>query len=122
MSLRSIIGRFIGNKSSTLRNKPGGMAWINSAIDDGCGSAQLLNRVVRTVRLKPSGMWEIEPIQSYRATRPVRFTSVSDRVYLTGDLIHVDGIADIGLTPIPGDLCTDEEVRDLYAPKIPEAA
>jgi hypothetical protein len=114
MSLLSRIREAFGGKPA-LRNKPGGMAWINSNVDGNDGTSILINRVVRTVRLKNGNHWEIDPPQPYTATRGVRYV-VNGFVSTPGQRINAIAMADDCLTPIQGDV-TDEEVRELYAPK-----
>lgn len=98
-----------------LRNKPGGYAWIRGLDGD---EAPLNGRAVKTVRFV-NGYWEIEPAQ------PIRLTDYTTDV--TGQLCHpgdavVDGLLDKNLEPWKDTGLTDEEVRDLYAPKQTEAA
>ena len=95
-----------------LRNKAGGYAFINSTLKAVAGSDVLLNRVVKTVRMD-AGVWLIEPVQKFRATTRVRMVMTGD-VYEAGQTVCIEGIADECLTPIPGDLCSNEEVSSLY--------
>jgi hypothetical protein len=61
----------------------------------------LIGRIVRVVRLDADNFWELE--------QPIPLSNV--------DLY---AIADDNLRPIRPHGVTDEEVRDLYAPKVPE--
>jgi hypothetical protein len=101
-----------------LRNKPGGLAWINSKVDQGDGAAVLVNRIVQTVRLKHSDMWEIEPPQEYTLTSPV-FNVHAGRQFYAGDRVLSIGIRDECLTPIPdvGDDARDESLA--WLPPVP---
>jgi hypothetical protein len=101
-----------------LRNKPGGLAWINSNVDEGGGTGALVNRVVRTVRLMHGDVWLIDPPQSYIATTHLTFTQ-SNNCARPGDKVIADGIRDGSLTPMQGDV-THEEVEELHlAPRAP---
>jgi hypothetical protein len=101
-----------------LRNKPGGLAWINSKVGDGDGSEVLVNRIVQTVRLRHSDMWQIEPPQEYTVTSPV-FNVPSGKQFLAGDRVVSIGIRDECLTPIPdvGDDARDESLA--WLPPVP---
>lgn len=103
---------------AVLRNKPGGFAWINSGADEGNGSHVLVNRVVRTVRLAHSNLWLIEPVQIYRIERPTFFL-LTGQSASAGQIVFVNGLTDHCLTPIPGDLVSEEEVAGLFAPTLP---
>jgi hypothetical protein len=96
-----------------LRCRAGGMAWIQSRFLD-CGAETLNGRAVKTVALLPSGKWRIEPPQYFMATAPTLF---GERLYRAGDVVGIDGVADRALEPWKEDGVSDEEVRDLYAPK-----
>lgn len=101
----------------TLRNKPGGMAWINGVIDSGDGARVLVNRVVVTKRLINGDMWEIDPPQRYVATT---FTRFSNGVLVhAGDTVTAIGMRDMCLTPIRevGDGERDESLA--WLPPVP---
>jgi hypothetical protein len=83
----------------TIRNKPGGLAWINSKVDMSDGAGALVNRIVRTVRLRHSDMWEIDPPQEYTITCPI-LHAASGRRFEPGDRAIAMGIRDECLTPI----------------------
>jgi hypothetical protein len=101
-----------------LRNKPGGLAWINTKVDQGDGAAVLVNRIVQTVRLKHSDMWEIEPAQEYTLTSSV-FNVHAGRQFHAGTRVLSIAVRDECLTPIPdvGDDARDESLR--YLPPVP---
>ena len=103
-----------------LRNQPGGMAWINSGIDEGDGAAALVGRVVRTVRVKTGDMWAIDPPQIYTITHQ-SYNRPSGIEARPGSRVLSIAIRDNCLTPIEGDVDA-EEVRELYAPKVRETA
>jgi hypothetical protein len=113
MSIISRIREAFGGKPA-LRNKPGGMAWINHRINDGEGSEVLVNRVVRTVRRTHGDFWEVDPPQVYTITKNA-FNKISGLRSKPGDVVKSVSIRDECLTPIQGDV-TDEEVSNLYAP------
>lgn len=113
MSLLNNIRGALG-MTPKLRNKAGGMAWINAGVDGGCGERALINRVVRTVRVKGDALWEIDPPQPYLVERDTRFVS-NGHVAKAGQQVIAISIKDECLTPIQGDI-SDEEVSDLYLP------
>lgn len=122
MSIPSRIRDFLSPSASpTLRNKPGGMAWINANVDEGEGSVALVNRIVRTVHAQAGGFWRIDPPQVYTITRSA-YNAVSSLRVRPGDSVLSIAIHDECLTPIPDAGITDEEVRELYSPKQTEAA
>lgn len=96
-----------------LRNKAGGYAFVNATVDEGCGSGAMVNRVVCTVKLDREDLWFIEPPQEYVVTGNVIFT-VTGTEARKGDRVRIVSLRDNCLTPIPGDLCSDEEVSSLY--------
>jgi hypothetical protein len=101
----------------TLRNRPGGLAWINSSIDCGEGSIALVNRIVRTTALLPDGMWVIEPEQPYVLTKHARFND--GEVFEAGRAVRSIAIKDECLTPMPG--ITDDETTEEqgFQPPVP---
>lgn len=119
MSLLNKIREVFGCKPK-LRNKAGGMAWINSGVDQGCGEGALIGRIVKTVSVRRGDAWIIEPPQFYIVTHPCTFVANGHKAE-AGDKGLAIAITDACLTPIQGDI-SDEEVRDLYAPKLPEVA
>lgn len=104
-----------------LRNKPGGMAFINAKVNEGEGSIALVNRVVRTVRSYDGDFWEIDPPQAFTITKHAR-NAKSGLSMKPGDVVRSIGIRDEYLTPIKGDGVTDEEVRELFSPRQPVEA
>jgi hypothetical protein len=100
-----------------LRNRPGGLAWINREIDCGEGSAALRNRVVTTTWLKDGDLWAIDPPQAYVLTRDTNFANGYRAA--KGDTVTAIGIRDCCLTPIPGvrDDAQDESAR--WLPPVP---
>lgn len=84
-----------------LRNKPGGLAYINSRIDEGDGAHVLVNQVVRTVRLSGTDFWVVDPAPAYLCLKNALNTN-SGQVYRAGDRIRVFSIKDESLTPIRG--------------------
>lgn len=81
----------------TLRNKPGGMAWIKHY--DAFGQRALAGRVVTTVRLTEKGFWLIEPPQSFVVTENVKIMDTG-QIFLKGDNPTVVAIVDDLLEPI----------------------
>lgn len=94
------------------RNKPGGYAWINAAVDCGCGEHVLIGRVVRTVKLTEFGLWAVEPPQVYTCTHLTTF--VNGGLARSGDVVTALAFSDECLTPIPGDCVKQEDVEELY--------
>jgi hypothetical protein len=97
-----------------LRNKPGGMAWINGIPDTGTGEAATNCSAVRTVRLTNSGHWEIDPPIEFRVRGLCR--GFQGHIYSPGELVRTVAVLDEFLEPWKEDGVTDSEVRDLYAP------
>lgn len=101
-----------------LRNKAGGMAWINSKVDEGEGSAALVNRVVKTMRIAHGDFWAIDPPQVYTITSPSR-NMISGLRLQPGMRVVSMSIRDECLTPIPG-IGDDEQDESLrYLPPVP---
>lgn len=96
-----------------LRNKPGGLAWVNSNVDEGGGTEVLVHRVVRVVRLADADFWRVDPPLEYVATARLKFANGFRAD--PGDRIVVGGVRDHCLTPIDGNV-TSEEVEQLYQP------
>lgn len=124
MNLLSRIASMLRRESrpqapSTLRNRIGGMAWILLKEDDGTGSYALHRRIVTTVRLRPDGMWQVDPPQRFMVRQPLL---TNHMLFLPGDIAVADGMVDAILEPIPDTGVTEEEVAVLYAPKVPERA
>lgn len=102
-----------------LRNRAGGMAWV---LTNGLhsGAETLAGSAVKTVSVSAEGMWVIEPLLAYRATCNQRFPD--GHLYVTGEYIVIAAVHDRALLPWKEDGVSDSEVRELYAPKLPEAA
>lgn len=98
----------------TLRNKPGGMAWVRGITE----LPELNGRYVTTVRIANDARWAIEPQQP--VVCPAGLRTTEGKVTKAGDEGIVTAIADDCLEPIPDTGVTDEEVADLYAPKVRE--
>jgi hypothetical protein len=103
-----------------LRNKPGGMAWVRG-INHGNGIESINGAAVQSVRILRGSIWLIEP--------NIRVTFSRDTLYqrqevlvLAGESYVIDGVADANLVPWKDADLTDEEVRELYTTKQPEAA
>jgi hypothetical protein len=94
-----------------LRNKPGGMAWINAAIDEGTGAFVLIGHPVRIVRLIDGDYWMIDPPQSYVLTSRTKFTA-DRKIYPAGSRITFRAVRDDCLTPWRdlGDEAQDESL------------
>lgn len=109
MNLRSILGnlfgRSAGSPSSTLRNKPGGLAWIRGL--DEAGS--LNGQIVTTVRIATGVLWEIDPPLPLQLT--YRLMDVRGRIAEPGDTTFVISIHDSCLVPLknPGEGARSEE-------------
>lgn len=101
---------------STLRNKPHGMAWINSRAALTPGAEVLIGHAVKTVALKSPGMWLVEPPQEFVTGGPTRING--GRVVPAGTAVIVIGIADATLDPWQEDAggVTETEVLQLYSP------
>lgn len=118
--MRRLIDWFLGREKPqaptppALRNKAGGMAWIKN-MDTFDGSDALNGRAVRTVRLRESGCWEIEPTQSFIAACNVHYLKC-DRRFDSGQAVHIDGITDECLEPWKDTGLRQEDVSELYAP------
>jgi hypothetical protein len=99
---------------TTLKNRPGGMAWVQSDRLHS-GAERLLNSAVKTVSVDEHGMWRIEPVLGYVATAAQRFPDGS--TYIAGDLVLITGMHDSALEPWKESGVTTEEVTSLYAPQ-----
>ncbi len=106
-----------GTPPPTLRNKPGGMAWIKPFGQD-MGAGVLAGRVVKTVRLNEHGSWDIEPAQTIICTAWVYFPHI-DCYGFPGAQVTYEGLNDEILEPIgnPGYTEKDESLR--YLPPVP---
>lgn len=114
MGLRSFFDRMLGREQPpTLRNKPGGIAYVRSA-PTGYGAEALNGQIVKTQRINERSTWTIEPELLFVATAPVR-TSYGQLVP-PGMPVGVSGIEDCFLEPLKGDDIRKEEVDQLYAP------
>jgi hypothetical protein len=126
MSFWNTIRDFLGGYPSApskpaLRNRAGGLAWINARVDEGDGAVALVNRVVRTVRITGEDFWLIDPPQAYVCT--ARSVNVATGIVARpGEIVLVDGIRDASLTPIPsiGDDERDESLA--WLPPVPTRA
>jgi hypothetical protein len=116
--IRAALRREPPASAPRLRNRVGGMAWVNARVGD-CGAEVLVGRAVKIVALNPSGKWRVDPPQQYIATAPI--LTDDGRVALPGDRVLVLGFGDATLAPWKedGDGVTDAEVRKLYEPPIP---
>jgi hypothetical protein len=116
--LRRLFGRNDTPSVPTLRNKPGGMAWIKPYGRE-YGAIAIAGQAVRTVRLIGSDMWEIDPQPSYRIG-PMGVESVQSGVIgRPGDTAHVTGLSDDLLEPWK-DIGDDERDESLsYLPPVP---
>jgi hypothetical protein len=111
--MRRLIDWFLGRPTPPkLRNKPQGMAWIRD-LDDVPGAEVMNGRAVKTVRLKESGYWAIEPVQEWRATGSIL---VNGSLVRPGDLLTTSAICDACLEPWKDTGLRDEDVRALYEP------
>jgi hypothetical protein len=104
MNLRKLISDFFGGgdggQPPRLRNKPNGLAFINSKADEGGGTGAIVGRYVTTRRLVYGDMWEIDPPQFYVSTANLIFHG-----YLfvpAGSTVRCWGVRDESLTPVPG--------------------
>lgn len=85
---------------NALRNRPGGLAWIQiPAKYNGTGVEVLHGRHVTTVGLNSHGRWLIEPAQSF--TAGPRGFSRSGRTFNEGERATVIAITDEQLIPVP---------------------
>lgn len=107
---------FQGQPTSTLRNKPGGLAWIK----DRGELHGTYGRIVTTVCLSRPGHWLIDPPQEAVARTFLRTTE--GRPVLPGDRVLVTAVADAYLEPIRdvGDGEKDESAR--WLPPVPTDA
>lgn len=118
---RRIFGRNDPPSPPALRNKAGGMAWIKP-YGELYGATAIAGQAVRTVRLVSEDQWEVEPRPSY-VVGPFSVDCASSGVIgRPGDTAIVCALADHLLEPWKDTGITDEEVRDLFAPKQTEAA
>jgi hypothetical protein len=126
MTLRKLISDFFGASNGSgyadsrppLRNKPNGLAFINSNADEGGGTGALVGRYVTTRRVIQGDMWEIDPPQMYAATGNLLFHGVL--FVPAGSMVTCAGVRDNCLTPVPGLKLNAQEIAELYeAPPAP---
>lgn len=104
-----------GELPPKLRNRPGSMAYINSAADEGGGTGDLVGRIVMTTRVMIApDMWAIDPPQKYTATARMR-SPFSGAIVRPGDVATCTGMRDCALTPIPDTGISSDEVQHLYS-------
>lgn len=102
----------------TMRNRPGGLAYIQIPPSYyGTGAEDLNGHYVTTKSLNASGRWVVEPQQSFIAARDCRLNGVP---VSRGEPICVFGINDSYLIPVPDTGITEEEVTALYEPGVKE--
>lgn len=101
---------------SSLRNRPGGVAYINNRIVGmpGSGIEMLVGCYVVTRRVVHGDFWEIEPPQKMLALKNYR--DATGRLCYAGDVGLVVNIGDYALTPIPDAKLSKREVQRLYEP------
>jgi hypothetical protein len=118
MNLLDALKRVCG-MAPVLRNKPGGMAWVQSGRFHS-GAEKLEGQAVRTASVDAEGYWRIEPRLAYITTAPQVFADglVADR----GRVVFIERIQDSALEPWKDTDITDEEVRELFAPNNKETA
>lgn len=100
-----------------LRNKPGGMAYLNARCNEGSGTGALVGRIVQTVSFDAASQyWRIDPPQPYTVTADTHFKS---GFVAAGTNTFCIGVSDVGLTPLadPGHEEQDESLR--YLPPVP---
>lgn len=114
-AMRDFLRRRLAPPPSTLRNKPGGMAWIKPYGHD-FGAHVLAGHVVRTMYVTDGNKWEIDPPQPYTITADCTYSGVPLRA---GMSVLAIAIADELLEPIrnPGIVEQDESLR--YLPPVP---
>lgn len=99
----------------TLRNRPGGMAWIRR-FDPDTGAGAMAGRVVKTLRVRENGLWEISPQQPWVAAVPLLYEG---RILPAGTRYTTVALADELLEPIPevSDDAKDESLA--WLPPVP---
>jgi hypothetical protein len=122
MSLIDSIRGFFGKPTPPslpppLRNLPGGMAWVKGVSK----LPQLNGRIVKTVRIEEEDRWLIDPPQ-HVSNMPAGLIFSTGKRTVGGERGYVTAIADDCLEPIKDAGISDEEVRDLYAPKLRDPA
>lgn len=118
MSILSKLSNFLRReRPSTLRNKPGGLAWISNRDS---ASLELRGRIVTTVRCDERAFWMVDPPQSFVLSDYA--VNIYGQIVAPGTLVNLVTISDECLIPIPDAGISDEEVRELYAPKQTEVA
>jgi hypothetical protein len=97
----------------TLRNKPGGLAYVKGNIN----LPQLNGRIVKTVRLESGDLWLIDPVQVV-ANMPAGVRFSDGKTSRGGERGDVTAIADHCLQPLsdPGDEAVDETLLWLPSP------
>lgn len=82
-----------------LRNRPGGLAWIQiPAKYRGTGFETLCGHYVTTECLNVNGRWVVDPPQSFVATGPCTLNGIQ---MFKGEFVKVLGISDAYLIPVP---------------------
>lgn len=81
---------------SSLRNSPGGLAWIKA--HEGCGTEELIGHVVKTELADPDGFWLVTPEQPFKATK--HLTMANGRTADVGAIVRINRIHDDSLEPI----------------------
>lgn len=100
------------HKGSSLRNKPGGMAYIR-------GIEEIEGRVVTTMKVTHGNFWVIDPPQKYVVQRAM-IVGRGGVVAFRGDIVESLAIADSCLIPIP-EIGDDERTQEQeFQPKVPE--
>ena len=113
--IRAALRREPPPSAPVLRNRVGGMAWIQVKDDMGTGADAMTGRAVKTVAVNAHGLWTIDPVQTYVAAKTHRLHNAA--VIYKGQTAIISGIADSALIPWKEDGVSDSEVRDLYQPK-----
>jgi hypothetical protein len=116
-SLRDLIRRRLAPPPSTLRNKPGGLARVKFARDEGDGSYAMHGQFVTTVRLDGASFWVLDPPLQFIVRAPL--LTNSGRIAMPGDPATVESMHDDLLEPIR-DVGDDERSEELaWRPKVP---
>jgi hypothetical protein len=110
MRLLTILKRLLGG----LRNRPGGMAYINSSVSRSGAGADLVGRFVITRRVSDGDCWEIDPPQQYVARTDA--LDAGGNFMCAGCLYTCVTVRDRALTPIPDAKLSHKDVARLYEP------
>jgi hypothetical protein len=110
-------GLFTAPPPSTMRNKPGGLARVKLAFDEGDGSYAIQGQFVKTVRLDRDSFWVIDPPLEF-IVRAYALTS-DRRIAKPGAAAIVESMHDDLLEPIReiGDDERDESAA--WLPPVP---